>query len=85
MKKSHSTFLWTFLAVAAGIWLWSKWSRAKVTGGTITFGPLTITPAATNVEESAPFYGPAADPVTGAYNGPGAKTGTVAFSSQSVD
>lgn len=84
MTKNTKAFLWTFAAVLVGIWIYGKWSVAKKTGGTLTFGPLKITPAATNVTESGPFVGPDIDPQTGAYLGPGAKPGTVGFSSEGV-
>jgi hypothetical protein len=82
MTKGHKAFVWTFLAVVGGIWLWSKWTRAKATGGTIAFGPISITPAPASPSEAGVFYGPDTDPQTGAYLPPGAKPGTVSFSSQ---
>lgn len=79
-------FLFTFLAVLGGIWVWSKWQTAKSTGGSLTLGPLTIKPAASpNPTVGGAYYGPDTDPVTGAYLPPGAQPGTVQFSSQNVN
>ena len=66
------TFVWTFIAVAVGIYIFTKWTAAKAVGGVLTFGPISIKPSEANV-----FSGPDIDPVTGAYLAPGAQAGTV--------
>lgn len=77
------TFLWTFVAVLGGIWLYSRWrsAGAKTTtpSGQIIYGDLTVTPAKDGV-----FYGPFVDPVTGSFLGPGAQPGTSSFPVQPV-
>lgn len=85
-RRNLMPFVWTFLAVIAGIYVWSKWQTAKATGGTISIGPLSIKPAPSpNAAIGGAFEGPDIDPITGAYKAPGAMTGTVNFSSQPVN
>ncbi len=79
-----NTFVWTFVAVLAGIWLYNRYKAAKLAPnpnvtGTISYGDLTVKPA-----EGAVFYGPFLDPVTGAYLGPGAQPGTSSYPVQPI-
>lgn len=66
------TFVWTAVVVAIGIYIFTRLTKATVSGGVITFGPISIKPSESNV-----FQGPDIDPVTGAYLAPGAQAGTV--------
>ena len=66
------TFVWTFILVALAIYAFNKLTQAKVVGGTVTFGPISVKPA-----EGSVFQGPDVDPVTGAYLPPGVQSGTV--------
>ncbi len=66
------TFVWTFLAVVVGIYIFRKWTQTAAVGGTLTFGPISIKPAEANV-----FQGPDIDPQTGAFLPPGNQPGTV--------
>lgn len=66
------TFVWTAVVVAIGIYIFNRWTQAKATGGTITFGPISIKPSEANV-----FNGPDVDPITGAYLPAGNQPGTV--------
>ena len=66
------TFVWTFIIVAVGIYAYNRWKQVGAVGGTITIGPISINPAASNT-----FFGPDVDPKTGDYLIPGAQAGTV--------
>lgn len=66
------TFVWTAVVVVLGIYIFNRWTKAAASGGTITFGPISIKPSESNV-----FQGPDVDPLTGAYLAPGAQAGTV--------
>ena len=74
------TFFWTAVAVFGGIFLYMKLTGRKLTGGAAVMvnklGNLT------NVDADAVFYGPAIDPITGAYLNKGALPGTVEFNAQ---
>jgi hypothetical protein len=68
------TFVWTFIAVFGGIWVFTKLSAAKKAA------------AATNpVQAPTTFIGPDIDPTSGAYLPPGNAPGTVAFASAPND
>lgn len=70
-------FLWTFLAVLAGIWAWAKWTapvKAASAGATST---------AWNNPDGL-FFGPSVDAQTGAYLPTGTAPGTSQFNSQPV-
>lgn len=74
------TFVWTFIVVVVGIYVYNRLTGATASpGGTISFGPLSISPAQSNT-----FAGPDIDPKTGGYLPPGAQPGTVAFPVQTV-
>lgn len=72
------TFLWTFVLVAGGIWLYTKLTGKKPITGTVTIGSLTIS------SPQAQFAGPDVDPLTGAYLAPNAAPGSVNFPSQGM-
>lgn len=74
------SFIWTFLFVAVGVYLYGKLTKAGTSpGGILTLGPLSIKPAESNI-----YQGPDVDPQTGGYLPPGAQPGTVSFPVQSV-
>lgn len=64
-------FLWTFAAVFAGIWLYSRFARGKLTVATIPTKGM--------------YEGPMIDPLTGMSTVPGNGAGTVGNPSGSVD
>jgi hypothetical protein len=73
MSSNQKAFVWTFLAVVAGIYLYSRYKSKKPDPtGTVTIGEMTI-----KSKIEGPFYGPAIDPLTGAYLPPGNQAGTV--------
>ncbi len=57
-------FLWTFVAVFAGIWVYSRWTAKgkPMPGASTSYGA---------------YAGPEIDPLTGNYNPPGYGAGTV--------
>lgn len=66
------TFVWTFIVVAVGIYIYNRWTQASTVNGVLTLGPISIKTA-----ESSTYYGPDVDPQTGSYLTPGAQPGTV--------
>jgi hypothetical protein len=76
---SKHGFWFTFLAVFAGIWIYSRYKKTGTISGVLAFGNLTIKPA-----EASVFNGPDVDPVTGAYVPPNAQAGTSSFPVQPV-
>lgn len=69
------TIIWTAVAVFAGIWLWSKFSKvSKPMSGSTNTVPV----------DSGVFSGPFVDPLTGGYTGPGSSIGASPYSTQPV-
>jgi hypothetical protein len=64
------TFVWTFIAVFGGIWVFTKLSAAKKAAA-----------ASKPVQAPVTFEGPDVDPTSGAYVPEGNAAGTVAFAS----
>ncbi len=63
------TFVWTFIAVFGGIWIFTKLSAAKKVSAAVKSSP------------PATFEGPDVDPTSGAYLPAGNAAGTVSFAS----
>lgn len=73
MTSNSKTFLWTFFAVVAGIYIYARYKMVQKTiHGEVTIGEITIKQKAADA-----YYGPAIDPLTGVYLPPGAQPGTV--------
>ncbi len=67
------TVLLTAVAVFVGIWAWSKFASAP---------PKVQKPNNTVPVDTGVFFGPAADPLTGAYLAPGATAGAYPYATQ---
>ncbi len=68
--------LFTAALVLAGVWLWSKLAKSGAAKTTKSSNTVPV--------DTGTFFGPYADPVTGAYLAPGNTVGAVAFQTQPV-
>jgi hypothetical protein len=75
------SFLWTAALVFAGIWIWSRLSKATKVQN---MGLRSTKPDMTVPVDTGYFFGPYIDSKTGAYLAPGDTNGAVQYPTQPI-